>query len=144
MSEKCGNCGGLGELETMGGSHHDWVTCRDCKGTGIFTDPKPPPEVELLPCPFCGGEGVDRKADIMAYYVECNKCEVGTKFQPTPRFAAQLWNRRAAALNHSPDTRILSELVEAVKAANKSVTFRSTVGIERALAAAEAVLGGEK
>ncbi len=58
-------------------------------------------DVELKPCPFCGGEAkmLDlRKAHLgVFYFVECRerKCQVKTRYLCTEEEAAEVWNRRA-------------------------------------------------
>lgn len=55
--------------------------------------------MELLPCPFCGGEGeYDFNGnDYVTYqYITCNGCGVSTAQQlQTKEQAAVMWNTRA-------------------------------------------------
>lgn len=61
-------------------------------------------EIELKPCPFCGGrarmefdyDGMtygDRKWDF-AYYAHCTKCYASTTIRNRPEAAWELWNTR--------------------------------------------------
>lgn len=56
-------------------------------------------EIELLPCPFCGGEAYLAKVGLppYKYFVDCNDCEciLGlTECFLTKEEAAAAWNRR--------------------------------------------------
>lgn len=56
------------------------------------------PTQELLPCPFCGGEAIFRQGEMeRLFWVECSRCEIGTKYyQYRNEYDANLaWNRRA-------------------------------------------------
>ncbi len=39
----------------------------------------------LLPCPFCGGEAIERQTE--GHFVECLMCEIGTKFSSSSLLA---------------------------------------------------------
>lgn len=58
-------------------------------------------DIELKPCPFCGGEAQMfdlRKVHLgVFYFVECRerKCRVKTGYLCTKEEAAEVWNRRA-------------------------------------------------
>ena len=58
------------------------------------------PEIELKPCPFCGGTDIKSYVDdFIRTYVECKNC--GVKVQGAynsergEKEADELWNRRA-------------------------------------------------
>jgi Lar family restriction alleviation protein len=50
---------------------------------------------ELMPCPFCGGEAMNRKVN-RVYYVFCTNCYVKTVDSITPDKAIAAWNRRVS------------------------------------------------
>ena len=60
-------------------------------------------EIELKPCPFCGGEATFKRDRISGIYcVKCTNCKCMTTFQfdfgegeeVSKRKAADVWNRR--------------------------------------------------
>lgn len=54
-------------------------------------------EIELKPCPFCGGQPDLVKnifSDRETWKVVCHKCEIGTYAFFTLKHAAKRWNRR--------------------------------------------------
>ena len=53
-------------------------------------------QVELVPCPFCGGDA-ERMHNVFGstYYVECNRCRATTKVCTRMTDAVKAWNRRA-------------------------------------------------
>ena len=55
-------------------------------------------ELKPLPCPFCGGEEVERRLVSMAserfYRIECRKCFATTGLKNTTAQADAAWNRR--------------------------------------------------
>jgi Lar family restriction alleviation protein len=50
---------------------------------------------ELKPCPFCGGEAMERKSNKL-YYVFCKNCSVKTVDSITKDAAIEAWNRRVS------------------------------------------------
>lgn len=60
-------------------------------------------EIELLPCPFCGGEAklIKRKSKTGfypsggTYYVHCKKCLITTQPRNNADNVIKAWNRRA-------------------------------------------------
>ncbi len=55
---------------------------------------------ELKKCPFCGGEAklnITRgfKREVIAAFVYCTKCGVGTLSYTLAKTAKEAWNRRA-------------------------------------------------
>ena len=63
-------------------------------------------ESELLPCPFCGGEGQDRKNyenNTWIYSVRCKECDVTTDFYGSKKKAIAAWNRRVETKNSESD-----------------------------------------
>lgn len=58
------------------------------------------PEVELLPCPFCGEKATgphvwDYEYESGDCYIECSGCGARTEFLKGGDVAAEAWNRRA-------------------------------------------------
>lgn len=55
--------------------------------------------LELKPCPFCGGEAIKGVAchvhEDYAFRVECRECKIVTPFYATEAEAIEAWNRRA-------------------------------------------------
>jgi Lar family restriction alleviation protein len=47
------------------------------------------------PCPFCGGEAMERKSNKL-YYVFCKNCSVKTVDSITKDAAIEAWNRRVS------------------------------------------------
>lgn len=83
---------------------------------------------QLLPCPFCGGEGISEKQlrdgfehdrddpDAYAYTVRCRSCAAeGGWSKSSHGGAAILWNMRHPVLNYE------TELTEAIEAARKYI-----------------------
>lgn len=56
------------------------------------------PDVELLPCPFCGGEARYAKAlrrnKQEWIYIQCNECGVKSSPRKSVEEAEKIWNRR--------------------------------------------------
>ena len=57
-------------------------------------------EIELKPCPFCGGKGVEILEDenkylYYRYMAQCQKCGANAKLGRTKEEARKAWNRRA-------------------------------------------------
>ena len=57
-------------------------------------------EIELKPCPFCGGKGVEILEDenkylYYRYMAQCQKCGANAKLSRTKEEARKAWNRRA-------------------------------------------------
>lgn len=54
-------------------------------------------EVELKPCPFCGGNAEQRKNRFIGweYWIQCTKCGATTKSSHYEKLASEVWNRRA-------------------------------------------------
>ena len=51
---------------------------------------------DLLPCPFCGGEGRVVFGQELHYYVGvCKNCNTHSEPRLTEEYAAESWNRRA-------------------------------------------------
>ena len=61
-------------------------------GGGLSMD-----EINLLPCPFCGGQPVFEKYewDEDEYQVKCPYCFAATWIEESKEAAAEEWNRRA-------------------------------------------------
>jgi Lar family restriction alleviation protein len=61
------------------------------------TNPAPPPSIELLPCPFCGGEADPTQhfapEDKAPFWIDCNGCEAALAY-PTKEEAYKAWNTR--------------------------------------------------
>lgn len=50
-------------------------------------------DIELKPCPFCGGEA-ERIECLSGVFVQCHKCWVGTSVSSSRGVATRAWNRR--------------------------------------------------
>ena len=53
---------------------------------------------KLKPCPFCGGEAMEREATYYhntRYYIQCTKCGAGSAFSLSEQGAIDAWNTRA-------------------------------------------------
>ena len=57
-------------------------------------------KIELLPCPFCGGEAIrlvdfdDEYERVYLESVHCRSCHARVAWQETVEAAAEAWNRR--------------------------------------------------
>ena len=54
--------------------------------------------IELLPCPFCGGEAEARRSmvnDEVMYVVFCKNCDASSAYYMQKETAIAAWNRRA-------------------------------------------------
>jgi Lar family restriction alleviation protein len=52
---------------------------------------------ELLPCPFCGGEGRhEPEGRSPGYWIQCQQCRAQSDDRGSPEMAAKAWNTRAA------------------------------------------------
>lgn len=58
--------------------------------------------IELKPCPFCGGEAVVDGCDDALWVVICKKCYIETSLQSTEQDAIDAWNRRVES-TFTPD-----------------------------------------
>lgn len=55
-------------------------------------------KIELLPCPFCGGENMFRAGgDLCGYHIFCDDCFAESGTGETEEEAAEIWNHRVAA-----------------------------------------------
>ena len=52
------------------------------------------PNVELKPCPFCGGKATERHECLNGVFVQCNKCGVSTNIFSSQDAATRGWNKR--------------------------------------------------
>ena len=53
-------------------------------------------QVELKPCPFCGGKATMYTFSVVKdYHVSCDGCGAYSDDYRTPKKAAAAWNRRA-------------------------------------------------
>lgn len=85
---------------------------------------------QLLPCPFCGGEG-DDSLELCANLVQCLECgargpaQDGPEFACSAHFAVTEWNRRAER------TRALSQLEAGKEEARKeAISLAERAGID--------------
>lgn len=82
----------------------------EAKGYGGITEsgvPMPDGAPVLLPCPFCGGDGIPDKtlrkgrsiaeAEAFAHFIVCRSCATQGPWYKTPGNAARSWNMRAGA-----------------------------------------------
>jgi len=60
------------------------------------------PTIELLPCPFCGGDGALMRHGFRDYSVACTACDAQTEIAIAAGKAALLWNRRTQSVNTLP------------------------------------------
>ena len=51
------------------------------------------PNVDLKPCPFCGGEAEKTKC-LSGVFVQCHKCWASTRVSSSQGVATRAWNRR--------------------------------------------------
>lgn len=52
--------------------------------------------MELKPCPFCGGEAIERRAaSYPVFWVKCEACEAEGPTKALEKDAVEAWNRRA-------------------------------------------------
>lgn len=51
-------------------------------------------KINLLPCPFCGGEARIIGAVGTVFWVKCTECGAETQSEITKQRAAEKWNRR--------------------------------------------------
>ena len=56
-------------------------------------------KINLLPCPFCGGEARIIGAVGTVFWVKCTECGAETQSEITKQRAAERWNRRAGEQN---------------------------------------------
>lgn len=82
---------------------------------------------QLLPCPFCGGEGIPEKQlrggfehdrddpDAYAYTVRCRSCAAEGGWSKNPAGATRQWNMRHPVLNYE------TALTAALEAARKYI-----------------------
>lgn len=78
-------------------------------------------EIELLPCPFCGGEAIIERDFVIErcsyrIYVRCNKCLTRVLHHATPEEAIKFWNIR-----HQPSGVDNFKLREALRQLYESV-----------------------
>lgn len=56
-------------------------------------------EINLKPCPFCGGKAEKRtfinSAGVYVYRVYCPQCQIGTMKHNSMKRACEIWNRRS-------------------------------------------------
>lgn len=57
------------------------------------------PEDKIKKCPFCGGKGTlcntaNERTDPNCWYLQCQKCEIGTSRCYSAEEARNKWNRR--------------------------------------------------
>lgn len=56
-------------------------------------------EIELKPCPFCGGKAEKRtfikNGGFYIYRVYCTQCQIGAAGHTSMKRACETWNRRA-------------------------------------------------
>ena len=56
-------------------------------------------EIELKPCPFCGGDAEMQQGKyqgLRTFYVSCLGCGARTDLEYDEEFAADLWNERVS------------------------------------------------
>src|SRR5688572_7024468 len=85
--------------------------------------------IELLPCPFCGGEAVisDNNTGLV-FYVRCKQCRSAGPAERCATDAAATWNTRSA-LSYSEEPS--PEMIEAgVKEARKNMSLLPPSAIE--------------
>jgi len=64
------------------------------------------PTDKLLPCPFCGGEGLPDcifvSHEEVHYFVRCRCCACEGPWSKTPRWALSQWNKRLTVERTAP------------------------------------------
>lgn len=60
-------------------------------------------EIELKPCPFCGGEAHVYQDYTGHYTVQCDKCGIGTLSYNNKKTAKRQWNRRVRNVQKEAD-----------------------------------------
>ena len=53
-------------------------------------------EIELKPCPFCGGEAALRNFERVSWYVVCKNCDARIDSDASRDEAIDMWTRRAS------------------------------------------------
>lgn len=71
--------------------------------------------MELLPCPFCGGEAATTqdKEHPHRWSVRCASCGMGDDDYKAEAWAAQVWNNRPTARNHDARLAAVAAVCEA-------------------------------
>lgn len=76
-------------------------------------------EIDLKPCPFCGGAGKIKGLNSTAIYVRCCLCGCRTGSRRDIRKAIEVWNTRATPIPDTPE--MVSALDDAYEAGIKSI-----------------------
>ena len=51
-------------------------------------------QIELKPCPFCGGEAKRYESSFFGHRIACTKCGAKTEYWASKGAATKAWNRR--------------------------------------------------
>jgi Lar family restriction alleviation protein len=94
---------------------------------------------ELLPCPFCGGEGRNEPdGRSPGYWIQCQQCHAQSDDRGSPEMAAKAWNTRTA-VNTYPAVeglvKALEEIAEDSFLDDYTLTYVPTWAAEKARSA---------
>ncbi len=110
-----------------------------------MTDPKHTEPVDLLPCPFCGGE--PRIAGMAEDYVECTECDATVGLDGNnPEGPIAAWNTRTAAeaASRAREARLRGVAKDALVALPVMIALLRKVGLTSGVEVGEAMLASAR